>query len=126
MFPDSKIAANFHLSHTSSSYMISEGLSPYFTSVIVNDLKSSLPFTLHFDETTTAQVKKQMDLTVRYWSSTHNKVWVTYYASLSFGHTEGEKVAGKMCEHLVNDGIPVNRMARFEMDLMPTRQYSKR
>ena len=59
MFPDSKIAANFHLSYTSSSYMISEGLSPYFTRMIVNDLlKSSLPFSLHFDETTTAQVKK--------------------------------------------------------------------
>ena len=69
MFPDSKIAANFHLSCTSSSYMISEGLSPYFTRMIVNDLlKSSLPFSLHFDETTTAQVKKQMDLTLRYWS----------------------------------------------------------
>ena len=96
MFPDSKIATNFHLSCTSSSYMISEGLSPYFARMIVNDLlKSSLTFTLHFNETTTAQVKKQMDLTLRYWSPTHNEVWVTYYASLFFSHAEGEKVAGK-------------------------------
>ena len=59
MFPDSKIAANFHLSCTSSSYMISEGLSPYFTRMIVNDLlKSSLLVSLHFDNTTTAQVKR--------------------------------------------------------------------
>ena len=52
-----------------------------------------------------------MDLTLRYWSPTHNEVWVTYYASLFFGHAEGEKVAGKMYEHLVNNGIPVHRMA---------------
>ena len=84
--------------------------------MIVNDLKSSLPFSLHFDETTTAQVKRQMDLTLRYCSSTHNEVWVTYYASLFFGHAEGEKVAGKMYEHLVNDGIPVNRMASLIQD----------
>ena len=38
MFPDSKIAANFSLSHTSSSYIIGEGLLPYFTRVIIGDL----------------------------------------------------------------------------------------
>ena len=58
MFLDSKIATSFSLSHTSSSYIISEGLSPYFTRMIVKDLlKSTLPFSLHFDETSTAQVK---------------------------------------------------------------------
>ena len=80
--------------------------------MIVNYLlKSSLPFSLHFDETTTAQVKKQMDLILRCWSPTHNEVWVTYYASLFFGHAEGEKVTGKVYEDLVNNGIPVHRMA---------------
>ena len=70
MFPDSKIAAHFSLSHTSSSYIISEGLSSYFTKVIIDDLqRSKLPFSIHFDETSTSQVKKQMDLTLRYWFS---------------------------------------------------------
>ena len=63
MFPDSKIAANFSLSHTSSSYIIGEGLLPYFTKVTIGDLvESQLPFCVHFDETSTTQVKKQMDL----------------------------------------------------------------
>ena len=97
--------------------MISEGLSPYFTRMIVNDLiKSSLPFSLHSYKTTTAQLKKQMDLTLRHWSPTHNEVWVTYYASLFFGHAESEKVAEKMYEHLVNNGIPVHRMASLIWD----------
>ena len=50
-----------------------------------------LACTSHFDETRTAQVKKQMDLTICYWSPTHNKVIVTFY-TLFFGHAEAGKV----------------------------------
>ena len=61
MFPDSKIAANFSSSHTSPSYIIGKGLLPYFTRVIISDLvESQLPFCVHFDETSTTRVKKQM------------------------------------------------------------------
>ena len=103
MFPDSKIAANFKLSHTSASYMIAEGMSKYFTQLIVKDLvKSKLP--------TSTQVKKQMDLTLRYWYPTHEEVWITYYTSLFFGYAKGEKVAVKMYEQLVSDGIPVAKL----------------
>ena len=49
MFPDSKIVSNFTLSRTSTSYMIGEGMSPHFTSLMVKDLKdSNLPFCVHF------------------------------------------------------------------------------
>ena len=117
MFPDSKIASNFSLSRTSASYMISEGLSPYFTKKMIQDLvKSNLPFSLHFDETTNTQVKKQVDLILRYWSPTHEEVWIAYYTSLFFGHAEGDKVAQKMFEKLMNDQIPVNRMASLIRD----------
>ena len=117
MFPDSKIAANFKLSHTSASHMIADGMSKYFTQLIVKDLvKSKLPFCIHFDETTSTQVKKQMDLTSRYWSPTHEEVWITYYTSLFFGHAEGEKVAVKMYEQLVSDGIPVAKLVTLVRD----------
>ena len=115
MFPDSKIAANFKLSRTSASYMIADGMSKYFTQLIVKDLvKSKLPFCIHFDDTTSTQVKKQMDLTLRYWS--HEEVWITYYTSLFFGHAEGEKVAVKMYEQLVSDGIPVAKLVTLVRD----------
>ena len=55
------------------------------------DLDSQHFFSLHCDETTQAQVKKQMDLRLRYWSSLHNEVWCRYYKSLFFGHAEAEK-----------------------------------
>ena len=60
MFPDSKIAAHFSLSHTSSSYIISEGLYSYFTKVIIDNLqRSKLPFSIHFDETVCIDVNKR-------------------------------------------------------------------
>ena len=43
-----------------------------------------------------------MDLTLRYWSTAHNEVWVTYYTSLFFGHVEAEKVSVKMYEQLLS------------------------
>ena len=46
---------------------------PYLRKKVVDVNKSDLLFSMHFDETTTAQVKKQMDLTLCYWSPTHNK-----------------------------------------------------
>ena len=66
----------------------------FYHQVIADDVKKSeLPFCLHFDETSTTQAKKQMDLTFCYWSPTHNKVWINFYTSLFFGHAEAEKVA---------------------------------
>lgn len=65
--------------------MIGEGLAPCFKTVIIKGVKkSNLPFTMHFNETTTAQVKKQMELTLHYWSPTHNEVWLAYYTSPCF------------------------------------------
>ena len=57
-----------------------------------------------------------MDLTLRYWSTSHNEIWVTYYTSLFFGHAEAEKVLVKMYEQLLSDGIPVDKMAALIPD----------
>ena len=46
MFPDSKIAANFKLSRTSASYMIADGMSKYFTQLIVGQIQASILYTL--------------------------------------------------------------------------------
>ena len=117
MFPDSKIAADFSLSQTSTSYIIAEGMLPHFTKVIIDDLlESGLPFSMHFDETSTAQVKKQMDLMLRYWSSRHEEVWNIFYTSLFFGHAESDCVSAKMYDKMLSDGIPVDKMATLVRD----------
>ena len=59
------------------------GIFPYLRKEVDDVNKSDLPFSMHFDETT-AQVKKQMDLTLHHWSPTHNEVIVTLNTSLFF------------------------------------------
>ena len=44
-------------------------------------------FTLHF-ETITAQVKKQMELPVHYWSEVDNRAKIKYLISIVFGHAK--------------------------------------
>ena len=78
--------------------------------------KPDLPFSMHFDETTTAQVKKQMDLTPRYWSPTHSEVIVTFYTSLFFGHAEAEKVVSRMIEQFHEDNISVDKLITLMRD----------
>ena len=78
--------------------------------------KPDLPFSMHFDETTTAHVKKQMDLTPRYWSPTHNEVIVTFYTSLFFGHAEAYKVVSRMIEQLHEDNISVDKLITLVRD----------
>lgn len=117
MFPDSKIAAEFSLSHTSASYMIGEGLAPHFVQLLVLEIKKShLPFVMHFDETTSSQVRKQMDLSLRFWSPTYNEVWTSFYTSLFFGHADGITVSESMYKKLVSDGVPVESMLTLVRD----------
>ena len=116
VFPDSKVAKYFSMSHTKASYTIGEGLRPHLTQSIVDDLvKSDLPFSVHFDETTTSQVKKQLDIMLRYWSPKH-EIWTVFYTSLFFGPAEGELVATRMYSKMVEDGIPVQRQATLVID----------
>ena len=68
MFP-CPYARDFTLSRSKASYVISDGLGPYFQELLCQTLrKEGNPYTLQFDETTTIQNQKQMDLLVRFWS----------------------------------------------------------
>ena len=65
------------------SYMVASGLVPYFCQLTITDIMKGWSFfTLHFDETVTAPVKKQMNFLVCYWSKTHHEVKVKYLTSV--------------------------------------------
>ena len=53
-------------------------------------------FKLHFDETTTLQIKKQFDILVRYYSDNHNEVRVRFLKVAVFGHAYAESVANEL------------------------------
>ena len=92
-FPDSLIAKNVSIGPNKMSYVVRYGLGPYFTQLTVKDIVEGKSFfTLQFDETLTAQVKKQMDLLVCYWSESHHEVKVKYLTSLMFGQAKAADV----------------------------------
>ena len=50
MFPDSKIANKFSLARTKCSYMITCGIVPCFSSLLLEDIKYTDNFSISFDE----------------------------------------------------------------------------
>ena len=86
MFPGS-VSNDFQCGSTKMGYLITHGVAPYFEELLLNDIRrSNNGYTLHFDETTTSQTKKQMDIIVWYWSVEHNRIVVQYLGSLFFGY----------------------------------------
>lgn len=74
MFPG-KISDDFSMSSSKVSYMVSEGTGPYLKKIVIDDvLNSQSMFTLHYDETTNAQIQKQLDIKIRFWSMSQGKL----------------------------------------------------
>ena len=111
------VSKNFQLSRSKVSYVISDGLGPYFQNQLIYDVNSSKnPVTLHYDETTTTQVIKQMDLHFRFWSEEKNEVVKRFYTALMFGHAEGAKVAAAMVDKLEEDKVNLSSILTLSSD----------
>jgi hypothetical protein len=117
IFPDSAIAQNMTLGPNKMSYLISDGLGPYFAAQTVGEIKRSKAyFTLHFDETMNAQVKKQMDVLVRFWCEGKGEVQVRYLSSIMFGHAKAVDVVAELMALLDRHSIPLEQLLSLGMD----------
>ena len=119
MFPGSHIAQHMTMSRTKVAYMIIYGLGPYFLQKAIDDILRSpnTYYTIQIDETTTAQVKKQMDVIMRYFSDTDGKVKVRFLKALVFGHTFAETVADKLWSTLQELGLPLKNPLSISSDV---------
>jgi hypothetical protein len=116
MFPGS-CANEFSCGSTKVSYLITHGLAVYFKENLINDLKKcDSGFTLEYDETTTSQVMKQMDIVVRYWSPEKNRVIASYIDSFFFGHAQAVKVVDKMIAAIADWGVPLKNLISLSSD----------
>ena len=107
MFPDSNIAASLSMRPRKLSYVISHGTGHYFTMELIKDVRKAKAFSLLFDESTTAGVRKQCDLHFRYWSETKNSVCTRYYKSIFLGHATANIVAHEIIDSLASDGVDI-------------------
>ena len=116
-FPDLVIAKQVSIGPTKMSYMFSYGLGPYFRQMIIRDIiEGHSYYTLHFDETLSAQTKKLMDLLVRYWSERDNAVKVKCLTSMMFGHATADLVVKEMLQTFEQLTLPLSLMLSLGMD----------
>ena len=104
MFTEGPTAANFTMCRTKASYLISDGIGPLLATEIGESiLKSKGGFTLLFDETTTLQTRKQMDILIRYWSEKDNLVVTKYVTSFFFKRAPADTVVHLFVEELMDN-----------------------
>lgn len=115
MFPDSNIAKGYKLAATKVSYIITHGLGPYFLETLVEELQGKY-FTLHFDETTTIQVKKQMDILIWFYSSKSGSVQVQFLKAVMFGHAFADTVKDAILDVLTELELPVSNILSIAAD----------
>ena len=75
------------------SYLISDGLGPYYRKVLCENVCKAPCFVIQYDETSNSQVRKQMDVLVRYWSEAKGEVVVQFLKAIMFGHAKGDTVS---------------------------------
>ena len=84
---------------------------------MADDVKySASPFTLQYDETTNAQVNKQLDIKIRYLSSAQSQVVVHHLQTYLMGHAKGRQVAEKILSAPQDNGIALAQLQMLERD----------
>ena len=108
----------FTLSRTKVSYLVSDGLGPFFRKQLCENVSKSTAFVLQFDETGTVQSKKQCDILLRYWSVERGEVVVQFLKAIFFKHALGSDVAKQILETLQEDQyqIPLSKFLNIGSD----------
>ena len=84
---------------------------------MADDVKNSgSPFTLQHDETTNAQVNKQLDIKIRYWSSAQSQIVVHHLQTYLIGHATGRHHAEKIVSAVHDNGIALEQLQMLESD----------
>ena len=118
MFPGNVVAENFTMSKSKVSYLISDGLGPYFRSDLCSKVSASPGYVIQYDETANSQIRKQCDILVRYWSEDKGQVVVHFLKAAMFGHATGEDVANSILETLQETGyqLPLDKLLNLGSD----------
>ena len=117
MFPCT-VSENFTYGRSKASYMMSDCLGPCLLKAIRDGLCSGdSAFTLMIDETTTAQVRNQMDTLARYWCEKKEKDVTKYLTSFLFGHAQAVDLK-KVILDMLKDGdlqLPLRRFFNISL-----------
>ncbi|KAH8020423.1 hypothetical protein HPB51_001721 [Rhipicephalus microplus] len=116
MFPDSKIAKEFQCGRKKLSYIISDGLGPYFKKAVTDELnRPHTYYTIQIDETPLPEQRcQQLDVMARYFSETQKRVVVEHLRSYHLGSATTEILLAHVKEALQD--LPARNMPCFYSD----------
>ena len=113
MIPDSSVGKGFILSPLKCSYVICDGIAPFFKTLLLDELKEAWSYVMSYDESLNHITQTdQIVLIVRFWDN--NKKRVRYFDSGFLGHT-GEKQFLEKFHELTEKLIPT-RFIQISMD----------
>ena len=113
----SETSEKFAIGSTKMSYVICHGLGPAVLEEISKDINASVGcIALLLDETTTAQLKKQCDFLIRYWSEELDEVCAKYITSKMFGHRSAEHLMQLTLDVLEECSLPAEKFANISTD----------
>lgn len=75
--------------------------------------KSGSPFTLQYDETTNAQVNKQLDIKIPYWSSAQSQIVAHHLQTYLMGQATGRDLA-EIISAVHDNGIALEQLQMLE------------
>ncbi|XP_037523348.1 uncharacterized protein LOC119400398 [Rhipicephalus sanguineus] len=116
MFPDSKIAKEFQCGRKKLSYIISDGLGPYFKKAVTDELnKPHTYYTIQIDETPLPEQRcQQLDVMARYFSDSQKRVVVKHLRSYHLGSATSGVLLAHVKEALQD--LPARNMLCFYSD----------
>ena len=83
--------------------------------MFLDDCRTGLWFyTIYFNETTTRQVKKQMDFYIGYWSQKWNKVVTVYIDSVFLGHADADKLQEVVVKFIEEHNLDAQNCCRCQ------------
>ncbi|KAE8740587.1 hypothetical protein FOCC_FOCC013887 [Frankliniella occidentalis] len=115
MFPDSGIAARMQLGRLKIGYSVTYGLAPYFHDKVVQEIRESKCIVVMFDESLNkCSQENQMDLAVKFWSSSTNEVVTRYFDSAFLGRSRSPDLVAGFCSKF--RGEQLDRLLMIAMD----------
>ena len=113
MFPDSKIAADYAMKDRKISYVISHGTDHYFVHELVKNVNKARCYSLLFDETTIVEVRKQLDLHIRYWNESKQCAITRYWKSIMLGHATADIIVRRILDSVKSNGLDLCKLLQL-------------
>lgn len=113
MFP--ALPDHFSLSATKATYLLRDALAPYFKSLLIRDVGDGF-YSIGFNETTNETGLKELQLGIRFWSNSLQRVTTQHLHTFFIGHARANDIVCKLNEALNNANLTIRKLIMLARD----------